>query len=126
MGDEMDAMIPEREMKVRARPGPPRLRESWSCLGAPPLPAAPPARRLQIARLSSVRSSVRVAGVSSLQVQVTCPGVALTTPSELPQALSCAGRLMGSTDSCLLSERYCSHRRCSPYNQPRRRSKLKF
>lgn len=52
MGDEMDAMIPEREMKVRDRPGPPRLRESWSCLGAPPLPAAPPVRRLQIARLA--------------------------------------------------------------------------
>lgn len=41
MGDEMDAMIPEREMKVRYWPGPSR------CLGAPlngeaRLPAAPP------------------------------------------------------------------------------------
>ena len=36
MGDEMDAMIPEREMKVREWPGPPSLPYSRRRPGAPP------------------------------------------------------------------------------------------
>lgn len=36
MGDEMDVMIPEREMKVRDWPGPPSLPGSRRCRGAPP------------------------------------------------------------------------------------------
>lgn len=35
MGDEMDALIPEREMKVRDWPGPPSLRSGVSLDRAP-------------------------------------------------------------------------------------------
>lgn len=41
---------------------------------------------------------MRVAGMSSLLVQLTCPWVGLATPLQLPQLLPCAGRLRSNND----------------------------
>ena len=86
MGDEMDAMIPEREMKVRAWPGPPRLR-------SPGVALEPRLCRLLL-QFAGSRSlapqSVRSSACRGPEFPAsagTCPCVGLSTPSELPQVL---------------------------------------
>lgn len=86
MGDEMDAMIPEREMKVRAWLGPP-------CLRSPGVALEPRLCRLLLQfagsrslALQSVRSSA-CRGQEFPASAGTCPCVGLATPSELPWVL---------------------------------------
>lgn len=117
MGDDMDAIVPEREMKVEIGWGLTACGSPGVALERPPPPPASNSSPGSALSPHSVRSSVRVASVSSLQVRVTCPQVGLATPLKLPLLLSCAGRHRSNNDFLFVAcERCCGLRHHSPYN----------
>lgn len=73
MGDDMDAIVPEREMKVEIGWGLPACGSPGVALERPPPPPASNSLSGSERPPHSGRSPVRVASVSSLQVRVTCP-----------------------------------------------------
>lgn len=121
MGDEMDTMIPEREMKVRDGPGPPSFPQlSRRCLGAPPngearvrLPRLPP--ELPAAFSSRQRALERSLWLPARQprrMHCSRPILVLCAPVPLPWLLSRGGRSSAS-NYCLLSV-YPRTRKSSP------------